>query len=260
MHVITLLNEKGGVGKTTLSTHIAAGLAVLGYRVILADADPQGHASVSLGVKRGPGLYDLLVREASFRDVLVPVPPETYAPPNRKVDGQLYVISSNEETRAIPLMTSDGLIVLKRLNELRNAIDVVIFDTSPTPSLLHSSIYMATHSIVYPTECEYLSLDGLNQSLRHRDMIQPTRSQWGLDLIEIMGIVPMKYRAKTILHQHNLKKMREQFGRKVWPPLALRTIWGEASYMRKPVFNMAPDSVAAKEIWQVVNRVQEAIS
>ena len=128
MHFITLLNEKGGVGKTTLSTHIAAGLAVLGYRVILADADPQGHASVSLGVKRGPGLYDLLVREASFRDVLVPVPPETYAPPNRKVDGQLYVISSNEETRAIPLMTSDGLIVLKRLNELGNAIDVVIFE------------------------------------------------------------------------------------------------------------------------------------
>jgi chromosome partitioning protein len=232
---------------------------VKGHRVILADADPQGHATVGLGIKRGPNLYDLLVREASFREVLVPVPPQSYGPPNQKVEGQLYVIPSNEETRAIPLMTSDGLIVLKRLSELEGAVDVVVFDTSPTPSLLHSSIYMATHSIVYPTECEYLSLDGLNQSLRHRDMIQPTRTQWGLDNIEVMGIVPMKYRAKTILHQHNLQRMREQFGKRVWAPLALGTIWGEASYMRKPVFHMAPESKAAKEIWQVVNRVQEAI-
>lgn len=260
MHVITLLNEKGGVGKTTLATHIGAGLAVRGYRVVVADADPQGHATVSLGLKKEPGLYDLLVRDASFADVLRRVPDEQIEVPERPVRGSLYVIPSNQETRAIPMMTSDGLIVLKRFSELRDAIDVVLFDTSPTPSLLHASIYMATNSIVYPTECEYLSLDGLKESLDHRNSAQNQRKQYGLSRLEIMGIVPMKYRHQTVLHNHNLETLQKQFGAKVWRPLALRTIWGEASLMRRPVFHLAPDSKAAGEVWDVVQRVEDAIS
>ncbi|MDQ7028029.1 MAG: ParA family protein [Anaerolineae bacterium] len=260
MHVITLLNEKGGVGKTTLATHIGAGLAVRGLRVIIIDADPQGHATVSLGMQRKPGLYDLLVRDASFSSVLQQVPEDNYCVPNQKVEGVLYVIPSNEETRAIPMMTSDGLIVLKRLSELENVVDVVLFDTSPTPSLLHASIYMATHSIIYPTECEYLSLDGLVQSLQHKDQLQPTRQQWGLNAIDIMGIVPMKYRESTVLHNRNLEMLRKQFGEKVWQPLGLRTVWGEASLIRRPVFHLAPQSKAANEVWKVVLRVEEAIT
>lgn len=260
MHVMTLLNEKGGVGKTTLATHIATGLAVKGYRVVLIDADPQGHATLSLGLRKEPGLYDLLVRESSFRDVLRRIPEARYQLPETTVEGVLYCISSNVETRAIPMMTSDGLIVLKRLQEIKDAVDMVIFDTSPTPSLLHASIYMATTSIMYPTECEYLSLDGLVQSLQHKDQLQPTRNQWGLSSIEVMGIVPMKYRRTTVLHNQNLETLKKQFGDKVWQPLALRTIWGEASLMRRPVFHLAPDSKAAHEVWNVVTRIEEAIS
>jgi chromosome partitioning protein len=260
MHVITLLNEKGGVGKTTLATHIGAGLAVCGLRVVIIDADPQGHATVSLGLQRKPGLYDLLVRQATFNSVLIQVPEENYRISNKKIKGGLYVIPSNEETRAIPMMTSDALIVLKRLQELEKIVDIVIVDTSPTPSLLHASIYMATNSILYPTECEYLSIDGLVQSLQHKDQLQPTRQHWGLNHIDIMGIVPMKYRESTVLHNRNLESMRKQFGEKVWEPLALRTVWGEASLMRRPVFNFAPDSKAAAEMWDVVKRVEEAVS
>jgi chromosome partitioning protein len=260
MHVITLLNEKGGVGKTTLATHIAAGLAVRGYRVVLADADPQGHATLSLGLSKEPGLYDLLVRNASFRDVLRRVPETLYQIPEQAVEGVLYAIGSNVETRAIPMMTSDTLIVLKRFQELQDAIDVVIFDTAPTPSLLHGSIYMATNSLVYPTECEYLSLDGLIESLKHRKQFQPVRKQWGLSSIEVMGIVPMKYRKSTVLHNQNLETMRAQFGKKVWPPLALRTIWGEASMLQHPVFHIAPESKAAGEVWNIVARVEEGMA
>lgn len=259
MKIITLLNEKGGVGKTTLATHIATGLAVRGYRVILVDADPQGHATVALGINRSPGLYNLLVREESFRDNLQLVPPQTYEIPGQTTKGQLYVVPGNNETRAIPLMTSDGLVVLKRFSELREHVDVVIFDTSPTPSLLHASIYMATHSIVYPTECEFLSLDGLKMSLQHKDSIQPTREQWGLPNLEVLGIVPMKYRAATVLHSHNLQSLQRYYGDKVWEPLALGTIWGEASQRRRPVFHLAPDSRASDEIWSVVDRVEKGI-
>lgn len=260
MKVLTLLNEKGGVGKTTLATHIATGLAVRGMRIILVDADPQGHATVALGLQREPGLYNLLVREESFRDILRPVPASVYQLPNQKSKGQLYVVAGNHETRAIPLMTSDGLIVLKRFAELKSYVDVVIFDTSPTPSLLHASIYMATSAIIYPTECEFLSLDGLKMSLMHKDSIQPTRDQWGLDAIDVMGIVPMKYRASTVLHAHNLETLQRHYGDKVWQPLTLGTIWGEASQSRRPVFHLAPESKAAHEMWHVVDKVQEGIA
>lgn len=260
MHIITLLNEKGGVGKTTLATHIAAGLAIMGYRVILADADPQGHATTSLGLKKAPGLYDLLVRNASFTDVLRRVSPELFEIPGHQVRGGLFVIPSNVETRGIPMMVSDSLIVLKRFSELRNSLDVVIFDTPPTPSLLHSAIYMATDSIVYPTECEYLSIDGLRESLKNRKEFQAQREKWGLDVIELMGIVPTKYRRSTVLHNQNLDSLRKLYKDKVWEPLTLRTVWGEASQMRRPVFNLAPESAAAGEVWSVVTQVQESIS
>lgn len=260
MHVITLLNEKGGVGKTTLATHIGAGLAVRGYRVVIADADPQGHATVSMGERKAPGLYNLLVRGAPFSEVLRRIPPKRFSDPQSKSEGALYLVPSNVETRAIPMMTSDGMIVLKRFSELRNIIDVVIFDTSPTPSLLHASIYMATHSIVYPTECEYLSLDGLNDSMFRREESLPTRERYGMNPIEVMGIVPMKYRSKTVLHQQNYAGLQRAYGLKVWQPLSLRTVWGEASLKRQTVFSYAPGSVAAREAWSIVRRVDKAIS
>lgn len=259
MKILTLLNEKGGVGKTTLTVHIAAGLALQGYRVLVVDADPQGHASVALGVKRAPGLYNLLVRSANYKDVLMSVAPDVYQLPQQPCEGSLWVLPSNEETRVIPMLVSDGMLLLRLLQPLQNTFDVVLIDTSPTPSLLHSMIYIATDAIVYPTECEYLSLDGLSQSLRHRDELQKIRSQWGIAPLDIMGIVPTKYRASTILHNNNLERLRKSFGEKVWGPLALATIWGEASALRRPVFQLSPESKAAQEMWAIVNKVQEGL-
>ena len=260
MRVITFLNEKGGVGKTTLATHVAAGLAIRGSRVILVDADPQGHATVAMGLPRDAGLYNLLVRQEAWADVMHRIPEAIFEVEEEEVKGELYLVPSNAETRAIPLMTSDGMVVLKRFHELKDSVDVMIVDTSPTPSLLHASIYMATDYIIYPTECEYLSLDGLVQSLQHKETIQPTRNQWGLDSLEVMGIVPMKYRSTTVLHNQNLARLRKRYGDLVWNPITLRTIWGEASLVRRPVFHLAPNSKATEEIWDVVNRVQEAIA
>src|SRR5690242_15083890 len=98
MKIITLLNEKGGVGKTTLAVHIAAGLAARGERVVLVDADAQGHATVMLGMSNEPALHDLLVREASFKDTLRFVAPEVYAPYGES-KGQLFLLPGDTETR-----------------------------------------------------------------------------------------------------------------------------------------------------------------
>jgi chromosome partitioning protein len=84
LKAITLLNEKGGVGKTTLATHFAAGLTLRDLRVLLIDTDPQAHATTTFGLKKEPALHDLLVREAEFTDVLRAVPAERVtAPPDQ---------------------------------------------------------------------------------------------------------------------------------------------------------------------------------
>lgn len=256
MKTVTLINEKGGVGKTTIAIHVAAGLAIRGYKVVLADADAQGHATVSLGLKKDPGLYDLLVRGTPFKEVLRPVNPEVYAPLEQPPKGQLYVVPSNVETRSIPMQISDAFAVADRFRELKDLVDVVIFDTSPTPSLLHGSIYLATDSIIYPTKCEYLSFDGLVESFAHRDSMQQARSRWGLEDISVMGIVPTMFRASTLVHQENLNKLKSRYGDLVWPEVFMRTIWAEASTVGQLVFRFAPDSGAARDMWSIVDRIE----
>ena len=81
MIVITLINEKGGVGKTTLATHIACGLAARGRSVVILDGDPQGHATIRLGVKKAPALYDLLVRDGEWSNAVRAVAPERFGIP-----------------------------------------------------------------------------------------------------------------------------------------------------------------------------------
>lgn len=259
MKVLSLLNEKGGVGKTTLATHIAAGLAIRGNRVLLIDADPQGHATVTFGLKKEPMLHDLLVRDLPFKQAIRRVPPETYGKPGSPVTGELLVIPSDMSTRVIPLMTSDVMVVRNRINELERVIDVVIFDTAPTPSLLHGSIYMTTDAILYPTKCEYLSFDGLIESMKHREEASKARVTMGLKEVVIGGILPTMYRPGTQADDYGIEMLKKQFGSLVWPAINLRTVWNQASFARRILFNFAPDTQAAKEAWRTV-KLAEAIS
>ncbi len=258
MKVLSLLNEKGGVGKTTLSIHIAAGLAIRGKRVLLLDADPQAHATVAFGLKKEPMLHDLLVRDMPFREAVRRVPPEIYGIPGQKVEGELLVIPSDISTRVIPLMTSDVMIVKNRLQELGNVIDMAIFDTAPTPSLLHGSIYMTTDAIIYPTKCEYLSFDGLVESMKHREEASKARENLGMSALRVGGIVPMMYRTGTQADDYGIEMLKERFGNLVWPEIKLRTVWSQAAFARKILFNFAPDTKAAAEAWQTV-KLAEAI-
>lgn len=256
MKVLTLLNEKGGVGKTTLSIHIAAGLAIRGHRVLLVDADPQGHATVAFELKKEPMLHDLLVRDLPFQKAVRRVPPKIYSHPDEQAKGELLVIPSDVSTKVIPLMTSDVMVVRTRIRELSNAIDIVVFDTAPTPSLLHGSIYMTTDAIIYPTKCEFLSFDGLIESLKHRNEAASPREQFGLEEIKIGGIVPTMFRAGTQADEYGIGVLRERFGKLVWPEINLRTVWNQASFARRVLFNFAPDTKAAREAWLMVEMAE----
>jgi chromosome partitioning protein len=256
MKILALHNEKGGVGKTTLATHIAAGLAIRGKRVLLVDADPQGHATVAFNLKKEPVLHDLLVRDMPFQQAVRRVSPDVYSTPGRAPTGELLVIPSDISTRVIPLMTSDVMIVRNRFQELKSVIDIVVFDTAPTPSLLHGSIYMATDAIIYPTKCEYLSFDGLVESMKHRDEASKARRNLGLSEIKVGGIVPTMYRTGTQADDYGIEMLRERFGNLVWPAIKLRTVWNQASFARRILFSFAPETKAAAEAWHLVEQAE----
>lgn len=260
MQVITLLNEKGGVGKTTLTNTIGTGLAIMGYRVLLIDADPQGNLTSGLGAELSSGFYDLLVRDTSFSDVVRYISPELYEHPDVPVRGHLYLIPGNKESRTIAQSVDDTLVLKNKLEEVQDTIDVVVIDTPPTPSLLHAAIYLSTDQILLPTELEYYSFQGLVHSLQNRMNHENTRMQLVGQSINLMGIIPTKYRGKTLEHDENLQKLKSQFGDKVWQPLPLRIVWGEAPLRKRSIFNYAANSFAAREAWNLVKKVHGVLS
>lgn len=256
LQVVTALNEKGGVGKTSLSVQIAAGLAILGQRVLLLDSDPQANATEQFRMKPFDGLLRLLAQDADWKDVVF-APEQMWH--NGDAKGSLYVMPCHENVRALPLMLSNAWELRDRLNELAdmNVVDVVVIDTSPTPSLLHSMIYMSTHWFLFPTECESMSIDGLAKSTLHWKQANEERKGRGIPGSQILGIVPTMYRQNTMSHSTNLGSIQKHFGKLAWSPIMLRTVWGQASDVKRTLFSYAPDDIATVEAWNVVKRVQE---
>ena len=258
MKVVSLYNEKGGVAKTSLSVHLAAGLAIRGYRVVLIDGDAQGNATGILGLAKEGALYDLIVRNASWRQCLRLIDPAVYATPNRDPDGQLFAVPSNVETRNIATTISDGTVFLRRFNELKSAVDFIIVDTSPTPSLLHASILAASNYILMPTQTEAFSaFEGLADSLIRGDIVRSAAAAQGIVAAQVLGIVPTLFRPKTVAHRDTLQYLKDTYGALVWPPISMSITYAEAALMRQLIYSYKPKSAAAKELWAIVDRVEK---
>ena len=227
-----------------------------GRRVVLLDADPQGHATLSLGVEKAPGLYDLLVRDAPFQEVLRPADSSRYCAADEDLRGALQIIPSNIETRSIPIQISDAFVVADRIQELRDLVDLVVVDTPPTPSMLHGSIYLATDALIYPTKCEYLSFDGLTESLTHREMMADTRARWGLAPLQILAIVPTMFRPGTLVHQENLRQAPRTLRRAGLAANRPAHRLGGGLHRRPAALSLCPNSPAAADAQSLVDKME----
>jgi chromosome partitioning protein len=267
MKIITFLNEKGGVGKTTMAATVGAGLAISGYRVLLIDADPQAHLTISFGIKKQYSLYNLLVRDEEFNKpgIVFPIPPEVFAMPNTKLNGngKLFIVPGNRETRLISQALEGELFAIRnKMQELAeaNVVDVVIIDTSPTPSSLHAQIFLATQSIIYPTELSYLSFDGLVESIKSTTGYSQQKQAGGLEEIKLAGIIPTKFRPKVLEHQEKYQALlKTGYGNLVWHPMPLSVVWEEAMARQRSIFNYAFDHPTTSDAWKIVRMTKEKI-
>lgn len=258
MKTIAFINEKGGVGKTTIATHVAAGMALRGAKVVLIDTDPQGNATSAMGQEKAPAFYDLTVRNSTWKDVLKMVSPELYEPPNATSKGQLFVCPSNIESRNIANTISSPAVVRRRISELQGGIDYVIIDTSPTPSLLHAAITAASDYILIPTDCEgFGGLEGVPSTVQHIMDIRNEGLARGLDIARPLGLIPNKYRANTIAHNDVLAHFANTYGALVWDAVPMRITYAEAQLMQRLLFAFAPDSHATADMWMLIDRVME---
>ena len=258
MKTITILNEKGGTGKTTLATHIAAGLSITGNQVVLIDADSQANSTTILGLKKSGKFYDFAVRNEAWQSVLQVVHPDVYTPADVEPRGRLFVLAGNSETRNIASSISDQDIFRLRFNQLKDAVDYIIIDTSPTPSLLHAALGIATDLMLIPTELEAFSaFDGMAQSLLHTNQFRKRAAEKGINAARVAGIIPTMYRQRTAAHNIVLEDLVEQYGDLVWKPLNQFIVYAEASLAKQLVFGYDNESPAAKQLWQVIERVEE---
>lgn len=251
MQVITVSNRKGGVGKTTVSTHLAAGLSLLGFNVGLVDTDPQGHCASALGLPKVDSLFYLMTQDAKFSDYTFAVPAGAYALPEWDEPPPLALIPSDKLTALIP--NTDGVSVFTFRRMIREFatiydLDYVVIDTSPSNTLFDDSISLATDYYLYVTEVAALSFDGLMEATNELTQTNRDIQEFRDTEIEMMGIIPNKVRASTNNHRDNIKMLASEFGRSaIWSPITLRTVWESAFEYGQLVTAYAPFDVEYKD-------------
>ena len=238
MQTITFLNEKGGVGKTTLSREAALIISQMGYKVIVIDTDGQADLSRSLGLEKAPNFNDFCRRENVPLKTLIQRVPQDLTP------YQLYAITGNKESWGIAgsSRTSElvGLMTI-RMKQLAEIFDYCIIDTQPSPTQLHDAVSLVSRWMIFPTDPEYFSSGpdgGLESSIENTRFNRQQALQHGFNVAEPLAIVPNKYRSRTIIHQQVVEYLHEKYADLVWEPIPVRTAVTETQ--------LAKDSITIK--------------
>ncbi|MGJ3241134.1 MAG: ParA family protein [Anaerolineae bacterium] len=263
MNVITVFNEKGGVGKTTLTGLIGAGLAMRGHRVLLIDADGQGDLTRNMNLPKSAGFFRFVKWGNPNEPDYVQTSQIVQRVPGDVCPENLYIVSGNNDTWGIPGSTTlaqIGTNMIARLRGLKNVFDYVLIDTQPSATTLHDGIGLITDHFICPTDPEALSaFGGLQSTIQHIDYIREQAGSRGHNKANLLGIIPNKYRMNTNLHEHVYEKLIEMYGAKVWDPMPLRTAIPEAQYMAATLMLDAPDLNTNDFIWQIVDRVRAEV-
>jgi chromosome partitioning protein len=232
--IISLANQKGGVGKTTTAINLGTALAAIGEHVLIVDLDPQGNASTGLGIDRrdrNVSTYDVLIGEAPLRDSVVPtaVPRLHIAASTMDLSGLELELGTTKD-RAFRLR--DAITALN--NNAPDAADYtyVLIDCPPSLNLLTVNAMAASDAILVPLQCEFFALEGLSQLLQTVEQVRSTLNP----NLSIHGIVLTMFDSRNNLSNQVVADVRQFMGSKVYDTMIPRNVRiSEAPSYGKPV-------------------------
>jgi chromosome partitioning protein len=228
---IAILNQKGGVGKTTTAVTLASGLARLKYRVLIIDLDTQGNVADSLGLPHGDDLRRLLSPDLAFSLDQAITPSGL---------NDLNVIRSDKSTTALK-QTLAGVTLREYAlaDTLQNSgYDVIVLDCAPSVDLLHFAALVATDYLLIPTRLDKLAVNGV------RDALQTLAALKRISHCQVAGILPTFYERVTLESHEQLIHLAQTFGRLVLPPIPQDTQCRVASRLGKTLWEQEPNAKA----------------
>ncbi|HEX4180424.1 MAG TPA: ParA family protein [Caulobacteraceae bacterium] len=233
LRVLSISNQKGGVGKTTTAINLGTALAAVGERVLIVDLDPQGNASTGLGIMRGQRMttvYDVVVNEASLADAAIKtsLPGLELVPSDPNLSG-VELELAQAPRRSFRLR--DAVAALRgRVNE--GGYSYVLIDCPPSLNLLTVNAMAAADAVLVPLQCEFFALEGLTQLMRTIDLVRGNLNP----KLEIQGVVLTMYDKRNRLSEQVAQDVRTHFGDKVYKTMIPRNVRvSEAPSFGQPV-------------------------
>ena len=226
--IIAVVNQKGGVGKTTTAVNLSAGLGQLGKRTLLVDADPQGNSTSGLGIareQRKQSSYDVLIGAANAEDVVMAT----------EFDN-LSVLPSNIDLAAAELelasLDNREARLKAQLARLRDAYDVIIIDCPPSLGLITLNALCAADTFLIPVQCEFYALEGMSQLMatvrRVKQLYNPS--------IDLEGVLFTMYDGRLNLTQQVVAEVKKFFPNKVFSTVIPRAVrLSEAPSFGQPI-------------------------
>ncbi len=226
--VIAIVNQKGGVGKTTTSVNLAATIGSYGYKTLLVDVDPQGNATSGLGVNKrdvSASTYDMIVGETSAEDILIKTPFKCLdlLPSDMNLAGA--------ELELVDMKNRDSRIK-NALAPLKENYEFIVIDCPPSLGLLTVNVLCAADSVIVPIQCEYYALEGLSQLM---NTIRQVKRLYN-PLIDLEGVLLTMYDGRLNLTQQVVSEVKRFFPQKVYATVIPRNVrLSEAPSFGQPV-------------------------
>ncbi|WP_434298003.1 ParA family protein [Clostridium sporogenes] len=218
MKVISIFNQKGGVGKTTTSINLCSCLAMNGYKILNIDIDPQGNTTSGMGLDKNSlelSVYDILTSdEISIREVIK----------QSELISNFYILPSTMSLAGAEIELINKLdrerILLEKLKEIENDFDYVFIDCPPSLGLLTINALAASDSVLIPIQCEFYSLEGVGQLVNTIELVQKSLNS----NLEVEGVILSMYDIRTRLCNEVAEEVKKYFNDKVYKTTIPRNV------------------------------------